>query len=148
MNLKLALERPPTDNPGSGKPLMNWLQKLPGHQRAPAGLEWALWRKLPHILAIGTAPLAALALVHTVWSDDASAATERLVRMADYAAVGLITLHWSLVLAVAIGCVIVMLMKGPAYVADAYELPHSDRPRADLPAPPGAPADPKKGPAS
>ena len=128
---------------------MNWLQRLPGHQRAPAGLEWALWRKLPHILAIGTAlPLAALAVVHAVWSDDASAATERLVRMADYAAVGLITLHWSLVLAVAIGCVIVMLMKGPAYVADAYELPHSDRPRADLPDPPGAPADPRKDPAS
>ena len=94
MNLKLAPARPPTDNPGSGKPLMNWLQKLPGHQRAPAGLEWALWRKLPHILAIGTAlPLAALAVVHAVWSDDASAATARLVRMADYAAVGLITLH-------------------------------------------------------
>ena len=104
---------------------------------------------MPHILAIGTVlPLAALALVHAVWSDDASAATERLVRMADYAAVGLITLHWSLVLAVAIGCVIVMLMKGPAYVADAYELPHSDRPRADLPDPPGAPADPRKDPAS
>jgi hypothetical protein len=29
---------------------------------------------------------------------------------------------------VAIGCVIVMLMKGPAYVADAYELPHRDQP--------------------
>jgi len=27
-----------------------------------------------------------------------------------------------------IGCVIVMLMKGPAYVADAYELNDSDRP--------------------
>jgi hypothetical protein len=34
---------------------MNWLQKLPGHQRSPAGLEWALWRKLPHILLGGTA---------------------------------------------------------------------------------------------
>jgi len=36
-------------------------------------------------------------------------------------------LHWTLVLTLAIGCVIVMLMKGPAYVADAYpmeEPPH------------------------
>jgi hypothetical protein len=32
------------------------------------------------------------------------------------------------VLTLAIGCVIVMLMKGPAFVADAYELPHSDKP--------------------
>lgn len=108
---------------------MNWLNKLPGHHRASAGLEWALWRKLPHILAAGTAlPLAALAVVHAVWGDDASAATERLVRMADFATVALISLHWSLMLAVAIGCVIVMLMKGPAYVADAYEMPYSDRP--------------------
>ena len=111
---------------------MNWLQKLPGHQRSPAGLEWALWRKLPHILLGGTAlPLAALAVVHGVWGDAASAATERMVRMADFAALAVISLHWSLVLAVAIGCVIVMLMKGPAYVADAYEMPHSDRPRPD-----------------
>jgi hypothetical protein len=29
---------------------------------------------------------------------------------------------------VGIGCVIVMLMKGPAYVADPYALPDSDRP--------------------
>jgi hypothetical protein len=31
-------------------------------------------------------------------------------------------LHWTLVLTLAIGCVIVMLMKGPAYVADAYPI--------------------------
>jgi hypothetical protein len=36
--------------------------------------------------------------------------------------VGLVVLHWTLVLTVAIGCVIVMLMKGPAYVADAYPM--------------------------
>jgi hypothetical protein len=36
--------------------------------------------------------------------------------------VGLVILHWALVLTLAIGCVIVMLMKGPAYVADAYAM--------------------------
>lgn len=30
----------------------------------------------------------------------------------------------------AIGCVIVMVMKGPAYVADGYPVSHRDRPRA------------------
>ncbi len=42
--------------------------------------------------------------------------------------VGIVVLHWTLVLTLAIGCVIVMLMKGPAYVADAYpmeEPPHA-----------------------
>ncbi len=90
---------------------------------------WVVASITPPIRAAGTAlPLAALAVVHAIWGDDASAATERLVRMADFATVALISLHWSLMLAVAIGCVIVMLMKGPAYVADAYEMPHSDRP--------------------
>jgi len=32
------------------------------------------------------------------------------------------------VLAVAIGCIIVMVMKGPAYVADGYQLSHREQP--------------------
>ena len=36
--------------------------------------------------------------------------------------VGVVVLHWTLVLTLAIGCAIVILMKGPAYVADAYEM--------------------------
>ena len=39
-----------------------------------------------------------------------------------YVMLGLVMLHWTLVLTLAIGCVIVMLMKGPAYVADAYPM--------------------------
>ena len=45
--------------------------------------------------------------------------------------VGLVILHWSLVLTLAIGCVIVMVMKGPAYVADAYAM-DAPRPVSDL----------------
>ena len=41
---------------------------------------------------------------------------------------GVVVLHWTVVLTLAIGCIIVMLMKGPAYVADAYHLNDSDRP--------------------
>jgi hypothetical protein len=43
-----------------------------------------------------------------------------------YQLIGLVVLHWTLVFTVAIGCVIVVLMKGPAYVADAYPLPRRD----------------------
>ena len=41
----------------------------------------------------------------------------------DYAMFGVVTLHWTLVLTVALGCFIVRVMKGPAYVADTYPLP-------------------------
>jgi len=39
----------------------------------------------------------------------------------------LVTL-WMAALTVAIGCCVVVIMKGPAYVADAYELPDSESP--------------------
>ncbi len=35
---------------------------------------------------------------------------------------------WMAALAVAIGCLMVVVMKGPAYVADAYPLPDSEHP--------------------
>ena len=39
-----------------------------------------------------------------------------------------VILHWSIVCTVAIAAFIVMVMKGPAYVADAYPLVDSDTP--------------------
>ena len=38
---------------------------------------------------------------------------------------------WTAVFTIAIGCTIVMLMKGPAYVADRYPLSDADEPRRD-----------------
>jgi hypothetical protein len=49
-----------------------------------------------------------------------------------FAGIGLMIVHWTAVLTVGIGCLIVMAMKGPAYVADGLSLPA---------APPGAPRD-------
>lgn len=109
---------------------MNWLRKLPGHHhRHPAGLEWRLLRRMPAILVIGTLLPALAALAARAWPLTGSAreiaATLRLV---DIYAIGAVTLHWAVVLTVTIACVIVWLMKGPAYVADAYPLPDAERP--------------------
>lgn len=108
---------------------MNWLRKVPGSKRTATGLEWAIWRKLPLIFAVGTAlPLAGLAVLH--WRVDASTpAGERWLQMADYMVFGLVLFHWTAVVTVGIGCVIVMVMKGPAYAADSYTVSHSDQPR-------------------
>ncbi len=107
---------------------MTWLDKLPGFQRSPHGLEWALWKRLPAVLGWGTVlPLAAAALVWW-WTPRqpalAGADADRL--LLTYQLVGLMILHWTLVLTVAIGCCIVILMKGPAYVADPYPPPGRD----------------------
>lgn len=111
---------------------MNWLRKIPGSRRAATGLEWTIWRKLPMVWLVGTAlPLLALAGMH--WLIDAStAAGLRRLQMADYMVFGLVLFHWSAVVTAGIGCVIVMVMKGPAYAADSYAVSHSDQPRRTM----------------
>ena len=110
---------------------MKWLQKLPHSVRSASGLEWALWRKLPMIALLGTVvPLLGLLAVHAMTDADASPAQARWLQMADYFVGAVLVFHWTMVLTVAIGCVIVMVMKGPGYVADGYPVSHSDRPRA------------------
>lgn len=109
---------------------MNWLKKLSPTRREASGLEWTLWRKLPLIFLAGTAlPLLVLGLVHLLADPQASAQQARWLQMADYVVGGVVVFHWSMVLTVGIGCVIVMVMKGPGYVADGYMVSHSDKPR-------------------
>ena len=109
---------------------MDWLKKLPDSIRSPSGLEWTLWRRLPLIFLVGTAlPLAAVVALHLA-TDVQSAAEARWLQTMDYVVAGVVVFHWSAVLTTAIGCVVVMLMKGPAYVADGMEVSHSDQPRS------------------
>jgi hypothetical protein len=111
---------------------MDWLKKLPNSKRSASGLEWTLWRRLPLILALGTAlPLAAALALHA-FTDLASAADARWLQTMDYVVAGVLVFHWTAVFTIGIGCVVVMLMKGPAYVADGLELSHSERPRQDV----------------
>jgi hypothetical protein len=107
---------------------MKYLQKLDGFQRSPAGREWLIWKKLHIILAVGTAlPLLASAGAYVLDGLDAATQNARAVEQFFYVMLGVVMLHWTLVLTLAIGCVIVMLMKGPAYVADAYPMEEPPR---------------------
>ena len=109
---------------------MNWLEKLPG-RRSASGMEWTIWRQLPLVVVAGSVLLLIpLGLVHLFYDASQSAADARLVQLAGYVVFGAVLFHWYMVAVIAVGCVIVMLMKGPAYVADAYNLPHADQPRA------------------
>ena len=109
---------------------MNWLRKLPGYQRTPAGFELRLLRLIPTIWLAGTLLPALMAFAaRYLLTGDTAAELARNIQMFDYAMIGLVILVWTLVLTVTIGCIIVWLMKGPAYVADGYEVSHSDKPR-------------------
>jgi xanthine/uracil permease len=115
---------------------MNWLTKLPNTTRSASGLEWKLWRKLPLIFLVGSALPVAVGLVLHLMSDPLDTAAARWLQTMDYVVAGVVIFHWSAVLTIAIGCVVVMLMKGPGYVADGMEVSHSDKPRESM-EPPG-----------
>lgn len=100
-----------------------WFRRLPGSRREPAGMERVVLRRLPKILVIGSLLLALPALLArlvnalapAVWSAGSLMSTDIYV-------VSLIILHWTVVLTVAIAAFIILVMKGPAFVADAYPL--------------------------
>lgn len=102
---------------------MNFFNRLPGFTMTPAGKERMLLRRLPWILLLGTLLLAlpSLAVRLIVEPDNVLA-----VSTTDIYVISLIVLHWTVVLTVGIGAFIVMVMKGPAYVADAYPLQDAD----------------------
>ena len=100
------------------------LTRLAGHRPTPPGLEWALWKRLPAILFLGTVLPALLGLLWWWMAPEAPTADDqRELLWRTYSLIGLVVLHWTLVLTAAIGCIVVMIMKGPGFVADAYPPP-------------------------
>lgn len=148
-NRREFLQRRDTLDAEQGQGHSRWLRRLPGFVRTAAGLEWRVWRLLPRITWFGSALLGApCAWLGVLLYPDVLGADVQLLMWPHVAAlegqaardamqwlfagIGLLILHWTAVLTVGIGCLIVMAMKGPAYVADGLPLPV---------APPGAPQD-------
>ncbi len=104
---------------------MNAFNRLPGFTPSPPGLEHRIWRRLPAALLWGTLlPLLLAGLNHVLApAAPASGAVDGALLRWDFTMLGVIALHWTLVLTLGLGCFIVRVMKGPAYVADAYPMP-------------------------
>ncbi|MCK6391035.1 MAG: hypothetical protein L6Q40_08450 [Azonexus sp.] len=99
--------------------MMNPFKQLPGFTPIPAGAERMVLRWLPKTFLFGTLGLAVPSVLARLFADEASPLR---VTTTDIYVISLIILHWTALLTVGIAAFIVMLMKGPAYVADAYEL--------------------------
>ena len=109
---------------------MRLLQKLPDSQRSPPGLERRILRKIPSaILASIFIPLAWYWLSSVFPSPAAGESVEKYLSTVGIAAIATAVTAWTAILTVAIGCIIVVLMKGPGYVADQYPLSDADEPR-------------------
>ena len=109
---------------------MKLLQKLPDSQRSPPGLERRILRKLPSaLLASSIIPLIWYWLSHYFPSPNAGESVEKYLNGVGIAAIATAVTAWTAIFTIAIGCVVVVLMKGPAYVADRYPLSDADEPR-------------------
>jgi hypothetical protein len=111
---------------------MRWLNILPGHRREPPGLEWRLLRRLPMLLLGGTLVPILFAVASRLWPPaGAPSALAAHFQLVDILAIALIVTAWTAALTLAVGCCVVVIMKGPAYVADRYDLSDAESPKRD-----------------
>ena len=99
------------------------------NQHHPAGLEWTILKTLPKFLFGGMVIPLFMSLFTRLFPPDVTAAeVEKHQISIDILSISLLFAVLTAVFTVAIGCIIVVLMKGPAYVADAYELEDANQP--------------------
>lgn len=98
---------------------MNLFNRLPGFTRTPPGKERIVLRNLPKWWWLGSVLLAIPSLLVRFFAEENAS---QLIMTTDIYVASLIILHWTVLFTVAIAAFIIMAMKGPAYVADAYPL--------------------------
>ena len=107
---------------------MKYLKKIKT-ARYPAGLEWWLLRKIPLILIVGTCiPVLLNLSIRMGLYSHANLHHAQQVAYADLMSVAIVLTFWMAVFTVTLGCLVVIVMKGPAYTADAYPVEDYDRP--------------------
>ncbi len=106
------------------------MKKFPPDQKVPPGLEWVLFRKLPLLTFVGFLVIGLLALAARWWPwEGDSRHVAALVQRLDFALIGAGIFHLTVMLTLAIGCVVVLIMKGPRYTADSYPVADAERPK-------------------
>jgi hypothetical protein len=109
---------------------MDWFERLPRSSKTPPGLERPLLRLMPRLLVLGTVFLGLPSIGARLFPWDATEAeVAALVLRIDIYAISAVVVHWTALLTVAIGALVVMIMKGPAYVADSYPIDDSAAPK-------------------
>lgn len=108
------------------------MNDVPGRlhgRKTPPGMEMKILRRMPIIFIIATLLPAALSVISRVLPNGNSAAeVSKHIATVDIFVIACIATIWTALLTVTIGCVLVHIMKGPAYVADAYPLDSRDTP--------------------
>lgn len=107
--------------------------KLPGFPLTPSGRERDVLRLLPRLFWRGSLLLCLPSLLLRLWLEwQPGREVGTLLLTTDIYVASLVILHWTVLLTVGIAAFIVMVMKGPAYVADAYPLVEKDEAEGSL----------------
>lgn len=100
--------------------------------RQPSGLEWKIFKKLPLALVASTAiPLLMSLMVRYLPTSRTVDAQAKVEQSVDIFAIAVGLTLWTAVFTVAIGCIVVIVMKGPRYSADSYDLQDRNHPEED-----------------
>lgn len=108
---------------------MRVFKKLHG-RRVPPGRELQILKSLPRVALAGSLAIAALSVLVRVLPPQPDIDVAKHIQTVDIFAIATGITFLTAVFTVAIGCVVVHVMKGPAYVADAYPVEHADEPAA------------------
>jgi hypothetical protein len=108
--------------------MSKFLKRL--HDRCePPGLERSILRRLPKALLIGTLIPVAMSVLVRLLPPVEDVNPAKSILSVDIFSFAIAITFWTAVFTVAIGCVVVAIMKGPAYVADPYPLVDAGRPQ-------------------
>ena len=106
---------------------MNFLRKI--HERkVPPGLEVDILRWLPRVTLAGCLVLILMSVSARLMTAGTGAEALKQIKTVDIFAIACGITFLTGVFTLAIGAIIVHIMKGPAFAADSYPVSHSNRP--------------------
>ena len=101
-------------------------------QRYDRGLELVLLARMPRLILAATAiPLmvSLIARLSLYLTSSNNIESMKTVMSVDIFSIALLITFWTALFTLAIGCIIVWVMKGPEYTADSYHLQDSENPK-------------------
>ena len=103
--------------------------KLPNSSKTPPGLERKILRHMPAAF-LGTLVLCGIPSLCVRLADiqGSQIAIDALIHRVDIMALAVLMVVWNIAFAITTGAVLIVLMKGPGYVADGYKLIDADSP--------------------
>ncbi|OYY57969.1 MAG: hypothetical protein B7Y55_03535 [Polynucleobacter sp. 35-46-207] len=109
--------------------MSRFFNKLKNHPKVAPGVERKVLRHIPQVFVFGLLGLGLPSLLARLFPIAGSVSeVQRWIGTVDIYVISLIVFYCTAIFTIGFGALIVMIMKGPAYVADAYPLIDFDKP--------------------